>query len=208
MQWRVVALLAKLRALRSLMYVFKDPLIGSLNEPQSLQSTKETTKYLRFWFPESAARHVDYVWFDTLYWYTSVGLLWHPETKLVDSIRMQFNQKAVKFQSLYCVELNNGGIRGTTYSSPTNNQAPTFGTTLPMPLMQHRSWHNMSNDSHVRQREMHGSMQHPQSNHKLLCFSWKVVGMFHCKAENPKHVSMCISPPFMCKKNQKNEHII
>ena len=82
---------------------------------------------------------------------------------------------------------------GPTCSSP-NNQAPTFGTTLPMPLMQHRSWHNMSNDSHVRQREMHGNAAPPQSNRTLVCFiaQLKILNMY-----------MCISPPFMYKKNQK-----
>lgn len=123
--------------------------------------------------PESAARHVDHVWFDTLYWYTSVGSLWHPKTKLVHSVRIKFNQKTVQLQCLCCMELNNGGIRRTTYSSPPQ-QRKKHRTRLRRLVQPFQClWCNIVVGTTCRMirmfgREMHGNAAPPQSNYKLL----------------------------------------
>ena len=123
--------------------------------------------------PESAARHVDHVWFDTLYWYTSVGSLWHPKTKLVDSIKIKSNQK----NSTTSVFMLHGTWQSRNlwdYIFFPPQQRKKHRTRLRRLVQPFQClWCNIVVGTTCRMirmfgREMHGNAAPPQSNYKLL----------------------------------------
>ena len=123
--------------------------------------------------PESAARHVDHIWFDTLYWYTFVCSLWHPKTKLVDSIRIKFNQKNSTIFSLYVAwNLTMEESVGLHIRPP--QQRKKHRTRLRRLVQPFQClWCNIVVGTTCRMvrmfgREMHGNAAPPQWNYKLL----------------------------------------
>lgn len=162
MQWRVVALLAKLRALCSLIYFVKDPLISSFNEPQSLQPTNETSKYLTFWFPN---RQLDMLIMSDLIHCIDTHLWVHCGTLRQNwwiPLESNLTKKTVQLQCLCCMELNNGGIRGTYMFFP---QQPSSDVLVqPFQCL----WCNIVVGTTCRMIRMWGNgkcmeMQHPHS---------------------------------------------